>query len=205
MQDNKTVTPPNPKDPTHYVSNKEFYAAMKEYIAACRLAESEGRTRPNPSNYICDCLMRIARKYANRPNFVRYPFRDEMIGDAILNCIKYCHKFNPDKSTNPFSYFTQACHNSFLQRIKVETDEMSIKAKYINESVASDFLDTQFGEDDGEFKNNFIEFLKENSIYEDKILKRKTEALEKKKEAAAELAKKSEDIFDKFKSEEDKL
>lgn len=187
------------KDPVHYVSNKQFYIAMQEYIAQCREAEEKQEPRPNPSNYICECFMKIARKYANRPNFIRYSYRDEMIGDAIYTCIKRCHKFNPDKSDNPFSYFTQICHNAFIQRINQEDDEMSIKAKYINESVASDFLETQFGEDDGEYKNNFVEFLKENSVYEDKKLRRKQEAAAKKKAEA----EKESNLLDSFMDNEE--
>lgn len=171
----------------HYVSNKDFYAAMKEYIAEVKKAEDAGEERPQPNDYICQCFIKIAHKYANRPNFLGYSYRDEMIGDAILTCIMRCHKFDPEKSNNPFAYFTQYCHNAFLQRIKREKNQTNIKGKYIAESMSSDFIDTQFNDEDADFRNNFIEFLKENSVYVDtNVTKPKAKESKKKDDSTLE-------------------
>ena len=161
---------------------------MKEFITQTRQAEAEGKERPQPNDYICQCFMKIAQKYANRPNFLGYSYRDEMIGDAILTCIMRCHKFDPEKSNNPFAYFTQYCHNAFLQRIKREKNQTAIKGKFITESLSSDFIDTQFNDEDGDFKNNFIEFLKDNTVYSDTAAEKRREEKAKKKAENAPLS-----------------
>ena len=91
----------------HYVDNKKFYAEMLRYRNMCVEAEKEGKQQPRVPNYIGDCIMRIAYKLSNKPNFINYPFKEEMIGDGIENCIMYVNNFNPDKSTNPIAYITQ--------------------------------------------------------------------------------------------------
>ena len=98
----------------HYVDNKRFYAEMIRYRDDRESALESGLSPPRVPNYIGDCIMRIAYKLSNKPNFINYPFKEEMIGDGIENCIMYVDNFNPDKSTNPFAYFTQIIYYAYL-------------------------------------------------------------------------------------------
>ena len=113
----------------HYVDNKRFYAEMIRYRDDRESALESGLSPPRVPNYIGDCIMRIAYKLSNKPNFINYPFKEEMIGDGIENCIMYVNNFNPDKSTNPFAYFTQIIYYAYLRRIEKEKKALYTKYK----------------------------------------------------------------------------
>jgi hypothetical protein len=113
----------------HYVDNKRFYAEMLRYRDDREAALEAGKSPPRVPNYIGDCIMRIAYKLSNKPNFINYPFKEEMIGDGIENCIMYVDNFNPDKSTNPFAYFTQIIYYAYLRRIEKEKKALYTKYK----------------------------------------------------------------------------
>ena len=101
----------------HYVNNKEFLEALVIFKAQCARAEEAGEKRPPISNYIGECFLKIATHLSYKPNFVNYMFREDMICDGIENCVQYIQNFNPDKSKNPFAYFTQIIYYAFLRRI----------------------------------------------------------------------------------------
>ena len=94
------------KQNEHYVNNKEFTQAVSEFNQACKLAESKGKTPPRMTEYIGECIYKIATRLSTRPNFINYTYRDEMICDAIENCIQYIGNFNREKSNNAFAYIT---------------------------------------------------------------------------------------------------
>ena len=93
--------------PEHYVNNEEFLQAIIEHREKIEKAEENEEPKPGVSEYIGECFVKIAEHLSYRPNFMNYPFREEMIGDGIENCLMYAHNFDPEKSKNPFSYFTQ--------------------------------------------------------------------------------------------------
>ena len=104
---------------------------MVEYRIAAKLAKENGTKPPAISNYLGDCFLKIATHLSYKPNFVNYMFREDMIGDGIENCVQYIHNFNPEKSTNPFAYFTQIIYYAFLRRIQKEKKQLEIKTKII--------------------------------------------------------------------------
>ncbi len=126
---------PAPPKSNHYVSNIEFYAAMKDYKQACREAAEQGLPKPKIPKYIGECLYKIANKLSYRPNFINYSYRDEMIADGLENCITYFDNFNPDKSNNPFSYFTQIIYYAFLRRIQKEKKQVYVKHKVYHQQM----------------------------------------------------------------------
>lgn len=130
--------------PNHYVSNDDFYKAIVEFKKKVRQAEDQGQPRPVIPHYIGDCLIKIANKLSYSPNFINYTFRDEMIADGLENCINYFHNFDPDKSTNPFSYFTQIIYFAFLRRIQREKKYMYVKHKVTQQKMISrELIDVQ--------------------------------------------------------------
>ena len=108
------------KKNAHYVANAKFLEAMKEWKDQCKDAEATGDEKPRISNYIGECFLKIANGLSYRPNFINYSYRQEMISDGIENCLQYVHNFDPDKSKNPFSYFTQIIYFAFIRRIQKE-------------------------------------------------------------------------------------
>jgi len=155
----------------HYVNNKEFLAAMIEYKKAVALAEEKGKEKPPVTDYIGSCFLKIANHLSYRPNFINYTFRDDMISDGIENCLQYLDNFNPEKSNNPFAYFTQIIYYAFIRRIQKEKKQVTIKQKMIMEANYDD-MTLQPGEE-REFTNQFTEFLQKNTIIEEPKKKEK--------------------------------
>ena len=149
------------KKSEHYVNNKEFLQAMIEYKDKCEKAQKRGRKNPPVTNYIGSCFLKIANHLSYRPNFINYTFRDDMISDGIENCLQYLNNFNPKKSNNPFAYFTQIIYYAFVRRIQKEKKQSNIKYKMI-EQAGIDEYDTIPGDNNSEYKNQFLEFLRKN-------------------------------------------
>ena len=145
----------------HYVDNKKFLQAMIEYREKVQKAEDKKRTKPIVTNYIGECFLKIANHLSYRPNFINYTYRDDMISDGIENCLQYMRNFNPEKSSNPFAYFTQIIYYAFIRRIQKEKKQQDVKAKLIATSGSEMMLDTLVG-DDAQYRNQMLEFLQRN-------------------------------------------
>lgn len=113
----------------HYIDNKLFLKEMIAYRKSVRKAKREGINKPKLPEYVGKCFMMIAENLSHKPNFLSYSFRDEMISDAIENCVMYADNFDPAKSKNPFAYFTQIVYYAFLRRIQREKKQLYVKYK----------------------------------------------------------------------------
>ena len=122
------------KKTEYYVNNKEFLAAITDYRQKVHAAKEAGDPRPRVTNYIGECFLKIATHLSYKPNFVNYMFREDMICDGIENCVQYIENFNPEKSKNPFAYFTQIIYYAFLRRIQKEKRQLEIKNKILDKS-----------------------------------------------------------------------
>ena len=118
----------------HYVNNKEFPAALIKLREDREIAEIQGKEKPRIPRYIGECFLKIATHLSFKPNFVNYMFKEDMISDGIENCVQYIHNFNPEKSQNPFAYFTQIIHYAFLRRIQKEKKQLEIKNKILEKT-----------------------------------------------------------------------
>lgn len=117
------------KKKKHYVNNTDFLDALVSYRKLCDIAKANAKPDPQIPNYIGECFLKIAAHLSRKPNFIAYSFRDEMISDGIENCIMYFRNFNPEKSKNPFAYFTQIIYYAFLRRIMREKKQLYVKYK----------------------------------------------------------------------------
>ena len=113
----------------HYVDNQKFLEEMIIYKGKCNEAKNKGEPEPQISEYVGECFMKIAQRLSFRPNFINYAFRDDMISDGIENCVQYIRNFDPEKSKNPFAYFTQIIYFAFIRRIQKEKKQLYIKYK----------------------------------------------------------------------------
>lgn len=118
----------------HYINNQEFFDAMKDWKLLVNVADKAGEKHPPITEYIGTCFMKIAENLSRKPNFMNYPYRDEMQSDGVENCLLYAYNFDPEKSKNPFSYFTQIIYYAFLRRIQKEKKQAYIKLKKIEDS-----------------------------------------------------------------------
>ena len=149
------------KQKEHYVDNKKFLQAMIEYRDKCKKAEEKNRNKPPVTNYIGECFLKIANHLSYRPNFINYTYRDDMISDGIENCLQYMNNFDPDKSDNPFAYFTQIIYYAFIRRIQKEKKQQDVKAKVIANSGVEMMMDSLEG-DDAVYKSQMLDFLQKN-------------------------------------------
>ena len=122
------------KKSEHYVNNKELLEALIVYREKVAIAKEKDLPKPRITNYLGSCFLKIAIHLSYKPNFVNYMFRDDMISDGIENCVQYIHNFDPEKSRNPFAYFTQIIHYAFLRRIQKEKKQLDIKNKIIEKT-----------------------------------------------------------------------
>jgi len=126
------------KDRPHYVNNADFLKNMKLHLKNVSSCKRAKLAAPQVSDFIGECILSIATKLANKPNFMNYPFKEEMISDGIENCLMYLNNFNPKRSNNPFAYFTQIIYFAFIRRIQREKKHLYTKYRMIEESFTGD-------------------------------------------------------------------
>ena len=119
----------------HYVDNQKFYQEILEHKRKVAEAREKGLEEPRLSNYIGECIWKIANKLSCKPCFLNYSYRDEMISDAIENCILYFNDYDPNRGSNSFEYFTQVIYFAFLRRINKEEKNRYIIYKNFQETV----------------------------------------------------------------------
>ena len=133
------------KKSEHYVNNKELLEALIVYRAKVAHAKENDLPKPRITNYLGSCFLKLATHLSYKPNFVNYMFRDDMISDGIENCVQYIHNFDPEKSRNPFAYFTQIIHYAFLRRIQKEKKQLDIKNKIIEKTGFDEVMTVEDG------------------------------------------------------------
>ena len=134
-----------PKQKPHYVNNKQFSQSVVDYVKTVKAAEAEGKQLPVVPDYIAQCFLKIAQGLSHKANFIRYTYREEMVMDAVENCLKAITNYNIDAQTrtgnpNAFAYFTQICYYAFLRRLAKEKKQQDIKFKYIEKAGIEDFV-----------------------------------------------------------------
>ena len=138
----------------HYVNNKEFSQAVVDYVNSANDARDKGESEPTIPNYIGECFLKISEGLSHKPNFISYTYREEMVMDAVENCIKAIMNYDITKATrtglpNAFAYFTQISYYAFLRRIAKEKRQQDIKELYIDYAGAEAFMDTgEYGDSD---------------------------------------------------------
>jgi hypothetical protein len=194
----------------HYVKNADFLKALIEFKAAVNNAKDTNLERPVVPRYIGECFMKIAEHLSYRPNFINYTFKADMISDGIENCLMYMDNFNPDKSDNPFAYFTQIIYYAFLRRIIKEKKQIDLKIRYLENMDLEQELELPDGEEGTMFKNTYIEYLRGNLTNLDtKEIQEKRNKKSKKKSLETFMDEQEEDndefeIVDDLDEDEDK-
>ena len=151
------------KKSEHYVNNKQLLEALIVYREGVAHAKENDLPKPRITNYLGECFLKIATHLSYKPNFVNYMFRDDMISDGIENCVQYIHNFDPEKSKNPFAYFTQIIHYAFLRRIQKEKKQLDIKTKIIERTGFDEVMVV----DDGALTGSSSDYntIKDNIVY----------------------------------------
>jgi len=131
------------KKKVNYVDKAEFFARYVEYADRREKAVAEGKPKPPIPEYLGECVLKICNHLSHMPNFRNYIFREEMVSDAIENIFTYFDNFDPFKSNQIFSYFTQIAYFAFLRRIEREKKYLYVKHKVIENSGLFDQLNSE--------------------------------------------------------------
>lgn len=183
-----------------YVNNKEFLAQMIEYKQKIKEADECGEEHPRINNYIGKCIYDIANNLSHKPNFINYPFREEMIGDGIENAIKCLANFDPEKSNNPFAYFTQVIYFAFIRRIQKEKKNLYVKHKLLENTIINNSF---YSEGEGsDVSDEFLTKLNTSDYMQD-FVKTYEEGLESKKVASKKPKKGLEKFYEEEVEDED--
>ena len=135
----------------HYVNNKEFSHAVVEYCTIVAQARKDATEIPIIPDYIATCFLKIAEDLSHKSNFIRYTYREEMVMDAVENCLKAIGNYNIEAATrsgnpNAFAYFTQISWYAFLRRIAKEKKQQDVKLKYLSQSGIEQYIISETGD-----------------------------------------------------------
>tara|TARA_B100001094_G_scaffold268681_1_gene272527 strand:- start:128 stop:733 length:606 start_codon:yes stop_codon:yes gene_type:complete len=150
----------------HYVNNADFSTAVVEYVKEVRIAKANEEQLPIVTNYIASCFLKIAEGLSHKSNFIRYTYREEMVMDAVENCLKAIENYNLETATrtgkpNAFAYFTQITWYAFLRRIAKEKKQQDIKLKYLTSSALETFVEVEGDTLANTVAQQFVDFLKD--------------------------------------------
>jgi len=150
----------------HYVNNQEFSAAVVDYVGTVKEAKDANKNIPVVTDYVATCFLRIAENLSHKSNFIRYTYREEMVMDAVENCLKAVENYDINASTrtgkpNAFAYFTQIIWFAFLRRITKEKKQQEIKEKYLSQSGVEVFLQAEQGDMSTQVVTHFVDTLKD--------------------------------------------
>jgi methyl-accepting chemotaxis protein len=134
-----------PNERPHYVNNADFSQAVVDYVRTVRDAEAAGKPAPVMPRYVAECFLKIAEGLSHKSNFVRYTYREEMVMDAVENCLRAVQNYDIDAATrkgkpNAFGYFTQISWYAFLRRIQKEKKQQDVRLKFLSESAIEEFM-----------------------------------------------------------------
>ena len=136
----------------HYVNNAEFSQAVVGYVRTVNESRDNKLDIPKVPDYIAKCFLRIAEGLSHKANFIRYTYREEMVMDAVENCLKAINNYDIEAATrtgkpNAFAYFTQITWYAFLRRIAKEKKQQDVKMKYLTHSGIENFIINELGDD----------------------------------------------------------
>jgi DNA-directed RNA polymerase specialized sigma24 family protein len=167
---------------SHYVDNQKFLEALKQRKLLVFEAENQGNEKPQVSNYLGECIYKIANHLSYKANFINYSYRDEMVADGIETSLRYIDNFDPEKSSNPFAYFTQIIYFAFLRRLTKEKKQSYIKNKILIENHFDSF-ELQEHDEDGMYDVTYSDILQTSEDfveeYESNIQKKKKKKQQK--------------------------
>lgn len=163
----------------HYVNNAKFSQAVVDYCTELQAAKDARKNElPKVPNYIAECFLKISEGLSHKHNFIRYTYREEMVMDAVENCLRAIENYNIEAATrsgnpNAFAYFTQIAWYAFLRRIAKEKKQQDIKLRYLSQSGIEEYIINETGDAAAvQVLQSFVDQLKDRI---DKVKEKDTE------------------------------
>lgn len=166
----------NTKTKDYYIDDKKFTKAIIDYVIENQKWKETHETRLKPSNYIGECLLKIAKRLAKSPNFINYSWSDTMVDEAVFLSCKYIDRFNPYieiydekfddngnlisktliskkiKETGAFNYFTTVAFNAFRMTITNEKKRIAGKKLLLEHDILNQASYTLLKTDDDSYQ-----------------------------------------------------
>lgn len=111
------------KRPVKYLNNKDL-------LAQVILSKKQGKM----TNELAKMLQLLTLRYGKKGNWVNYTYNNDMQSYAMLMIVKTWQGFDPNKSSNPFAWFTQCIKNSFIQFLNLEKRQRDIRDEVLIDS-----------------------------------------------------------------------
>ncbi len=99
-------------------SKKRNYLNNRDLLSEVLL--SKQGDPPQMTDKLARMLMMLCARYGRRGNFANYTYNEDMQAYAMMMLVRTWNSFNPEKSNNPFAFFTQCVKNSFIQFLNSE-------------------------------------------------------------------------------------
>lgn len=112
--DTKEVT--KKKVPRKYLNNKDLLIAFHE-------SKEMGKM----SDKLAHMLTVLCSRYARKGSFANYTYNDDMQAYAMMMLCKTWGAFNPERSSNPFAFYTQCIKSSFIQYLNQEKKQRDVR------------------------------------------------------------------------------
>lgn len=113
MADSKVVKPKRKKN---YLNN----ASMMIQIHASR--EQKEMTAE-----FTKMMIMLTDRYGSQAKFANYTYNDDMRAYALYMICRTWDRFNPERSANPFAFFTQCIKHSFYQYLNKEKKQRNVR------------------------------------------------------------------------------
>lgn len=89
----------------------------------------------------------MSTRIAKLINFSQYDYVEDLVNTGYLRCIEVAHKFNLERN-NPFAYFTSVIRFRFIDYIKAENKQKTVKIN-LKEFIDLGFLINDEVEEEG--------------------------------------------------------
>jgi len=94
----------------------KYYIDKKELLAEVVASKEQGAM----SDRLAAMLQLLTEKYSMSPQYIRYSFKEDMKSFAMMSLVHTWKSFKPEKSDNPFAFYTQCIKHSFIQYLNKE-------------------------------------------------------------------------------------
>jgi hypothetical protein len=85
------------------------------------------KTHGQITDNLARMIIKLCEKNSSRANYRGYSYKEEMIGQAIMQLCGVILQFNESRSNNPFAYATTCVDNSFIRILNIEKRNQKIR------------------------------------------------------------------------------
>ena len=100
----------------NYLNNKDLYAEVVKSREAGIMSDKLARM-----------LQMLTERYGRSGRYIGYTYNEDMQAYAMMMLCRTWAKFDPERYTNAFAYYTTCVHNSFNQFLNKEKAQREVR------------------------------------------------------------------------------